>query len=154
MLAASRPQVKQSTSRKARAEWRQKLPEPCRGSAEMLWQQLDAQRELKCTAEKKLVAESHRHPITKLLETCPGFGRIRTALTVPVVVTPNRFRTSRQLWSYSGLGIVMCSSSDWVKRSDGRLRAETAKARGLKSLLQSDARRSDSNAIQDWAPAR
>ena len=118
-------------SPKARSVWLDKLPQPCRASAEMLWQELDAQRELKRTAEKTLVAESHRHPITKLLETCPGFGPIRTALAVPVVVTPNRFRTSRQLWSYSGLGIVMRSSSDWVKRSEGWVRAETAKTRGL-----------------------
>jgi hypothetical protein len=47
------------------------------------------------------------------------------------VITPNRFRTSRQLGSYSGLGIVMRSSADWVKRNDGWVRAETTKTRGL-----------------------
>jgi transposase len=114
-----------------RAQWLEKLPEPSRPSAELLWQELDAQRELKRAAEKQLIAESHRHPISTILETCPGFGPIRTALALPVVVTPNRFRTSRQLWSYSGLGIVMRSSADWVKRNDGWIRAETAKTRGL-----------------------
>jgi transposase len=114
-----------------RSQWLEKLPEACRPSAELLWQELDAQRQLKREAEKQLVGESHRHPISKILETCPGFGPIRTALSVPVVVTPNRFRTSRQFWSYSGLGIVMRSSADWVKRSDGWVRAETAKTRGL-----------------------
>jgi transposase len=114
-----------------RAQWLAKLPETCRPSAELLWQELDAQRELKRDAEKQLIAESHRHRISKILETCPGFGPIRTALTVPVVVTPNRFRTARQLWSYSGLGIVMRSSADWVKKNDGWVRAETAKTRGL-----------------------
>src|SRR5690606_25223232 len=114
-----------------RAHWLEKLPEPCRASAELLWQELDAQRQLKRDAEKQLIAEYHRHPISKTLETCPGFGPIRAALSIPVVVTPNRFRTSRQLWSYSGLGIVMRSSADWVRRNDGWVRAETAKTRGL-----------------------
>jgi transposase len=88
-----------------RSQWLEKLPEACRPSAELLWQALDAQRKLKRDAEKQLIAESHRHPISEILEMCPGFGPIRTALAVPVVVTPHRFRTPRQLWSYSGLGI-------------------------------------------------
>lgn len=83
--------------------------------------------ELKRDAEKQPIAETHRHPISKILETCPGFSPIRTAPALPVVVTPNRFRTARQLWSYSGLGIVMRSSGDWVKRNDGWVRAETAR---------------------------
>ena len=114
-----------------REQWLKKLPEPYRASAELLGQELDAQRQLKRDAEKQLLAESHRHPISKTLETCPGFGPIRAALSIPVVATPNRFRTARQFWSYSGLGIVMRSSADWVKRSDGWVRAETAKTRGL-----------------------
>jgi hypothetical protein len=32
-------------------------------SAELLWQPLDAQRQLKRDAEKQLIAESHRLPI-------------------------------------------------------------------------------------------
>jgi transposase len=114
-----------------RPEWLAKLPAVCRPSVELLWQELDVQRQLKREAEKRLIAESHRYPISKILETCPGFGPIRTALAVPVVFTPNRFRTSRQLWSYSGLGIVMRSSADWVRRNDSWVRAETAKPRGL-----------------------
>jgi hypothetical protein len=114
-----------------RSQWLKRLIEPCRPSADLLWQELDAQRVLKRGAEKQLIAESHHHPITKILETCPGFGPIRTALSVPVVVTPHRFRTSRQFWSYSGLGIVMRSSSDWVMRDEGWVRAKTAKTRGL-----------------------
>jgi transposase len=119
-----------------RSQWLDKLPEAYRPSAELLSQELDAQRELKRDAEKQLIAESHRHPISKILETCAGFGPIRTALALPVVVTPNRFRTARQLWSYSGLGIVMRSSADWVKRNDGWVRAETAKTRGLNRCFQ------------------
>jgi len=118
-------------SPQARSDWLKKLTEPSRPSAELLWRELDMQRQLKRESERQLVAESHRHPISKILETCPGFGPIRTALSVPVVITPHRFRTSRQLWSYAGLGLVMRSSSDWVKASSGWVRAETAKTRGL-----------------------
>jgi hypothetical protein len=50
---------------------------------------------------------------------------------IPVVVSPERFRTSRQLWSYSGLGIVMRSSSDWVRAGNRWVRSEVAKNRGL-----------------------
>jgi hypothetical protein len=39
-----------------RAQWLEKLPEPSRASAELLWQELDAQRQLKRDAEKPLDA--------------------------------------------------------------------------------------------------
>jgi transposase len=43
-----------------------------------------------------------------------------------------RFRTKRQFWSYCGLGIVMRSSSDWVRKPDGGwTRAEVQQTRGL-----------------------
>jgi hypothetical protein len=50
-----------------RSQWLEKLPEACRPSAELLWQELDAQRELKRAAEKQLIAEFHRHPISTIL---------------------------------------------------------------------------------------
>lgn len=37
------------------------------------------------------------------------------AQLMSVVVTPYRFRTKRQLRNYSGLGVIMRSSSDWEK---------------------------------------
>jgi transposase len=114
-----------------RDEWMGKLPASCQPSAQMLYAELDAQRELKDRAEKQLVAESHRYPISHMLETCPGLGPIRVALMIPVVLTPARFRTARQFWSYCGLGIVMRTSSDWV-RQDGRwIRAQVNQTRGL-----------------------
>ena len=50
---------------------------------------------------------------------------------MPVVVAPERFRTARQFWSYSGLGIVMRSSSDWVRDGEHWVRSQTQKTRGL-----------------------
>ena len=54
------------------------------------------------------------------------------ARLVPIVVTPHRCRTKRQFWSYSGLGIVTRSSSDWVQTADGGwVKARVAQTRGL-----------------------
>jgi transposase len=39
-------------------------------------------------------------------------GPVRAATIVAVVVTPERFRTKQQFWSYCGLGIVTRSSAD------------------------------------------
>ncbi len=76
--------------------------------------------------------ESHRHPITRILETVPGLGPIRVARLVPIVVTPHRFRTRQQFWSYCGLGIVMRSSSDWVQTAEGHwVRTPVQQTRGL-----------------------
>lgn len=119
--------------KKVREQWLSKLPTSSRTTGELLYTELDALRELKKQAQQQLVSESHQHSITQILETCPGLGEIRVAQMVPVVVAPGRFRTARQFWSYSGLGIVMRSSSDWVfdKKDERWMRTETAKTRGL-----------------------
>jgi hypothetical protein len=66
------------------------------------------------------------------LETAPGFGAIRSARLVPIAVTPHRFRTKRQFWSYCGLGMVRRSSSDWFLTPDrGWIRAPIQQTRGL-----------------------
>lgn len=79
-----------------------------------------------------LLGEAKRHPIIRTLSTAPGMGPIRSAQVVSIVVTPTRFRTSRQFWSYSGLGIVNRSTSDWVRDRKGRwVRAQTTQTRGL-----------------------
>ena len=83
-------------------------------------------------AERDLAGEARKHPIVRILETAPGLGPIRSARLVPIVVTPHRFRTKRQFWSYCGLGIVMRSSSDWVQTADGGwIRAPIQQTRGL-----------------------
>ncbi len=47
--------------------------------------------------------------------------RVKNRLrSVPVVVTPYRFRSRSGFWAYCGLGVVMRSSSDWVRDPSGR----------------------------------
>jgi hypothetical protein len=84
--------------------WIEKLPASTQDAARLLFAEYDAQSKVRAEAEKKLVAESHRHSITRKLETCPGLGPIRVAQLVSIVVTPDRFRTRAQFWSYCGRG--------------------------------------------------
>jgi transposase len=107
------------------------LPAPYRPSAMLLYAQLDAVRQVKKDADKQLIECSHKHAIARTLQTCPGLGPIRVAQLLATMITPQRFRGARQLWAYSGLGIVMRSSSDWVMTSGGWQRAELNKTRGL-----------------------
>ena len=117
---------------KGREEFMEKLPEGTRAAATTLYAQYDAVEEIRRQAEKDLIKEAHRHPISRILETCPGLGPIRVAQMLPIVVSPGRFRTKRQFWSYCGLGIVMRSSSDWKKKDGGGWeRADVQKTRGL-----------------------
>ena len=115
-----------------REEWQKQLPSSIQTRATRLYNHLDFMLEQKKQAEADLLREGKKHPIVKVLETAPGFGQIRAARLVPIVVTPHRFRTKRQFWSYCGLGIVTRSSSDWVQTADGKwIRAQVPQSRGL-----------------------
>jgi transposase len=48
-----------------------------------------------------------------LLCQIPSIGPIRVALLVALIQTPQRFRTKKQLWSYSGLGLKTYSRGDY-----------------------------------------
>ncbi len=114
-----------------RSRWLTKLPPSHRRLAESLGQQLDALLPLEKQAETWLREESKAHAIVRKISTAPGMGAIRSAQVVAIVVSPHRFRTQRQFWSYCGLGIVRRSSSDWVRQDERWVRAETMQTRGL-----------------------
>ncbi len=115
-----------------RNEWLEQLPSSTQIRATRLYDHLDFLLEQKKQAEADLLREGKKHPIVKTLETAPGFGPIRAARLVPIVITPHRFRTKRQFWSYCGLGIVTRSSSDWVQTTDGAwVKARVPQTRGL-----------------------
>jgi transposase len=115
-----------------RQEWLQKLPPKSRVLAELLYDELDAMKGLHRRAEKELLEEAKKHQIYSVLQTCPGMGAIRVAQLLSVVVTPYRFASKRAFWAYGGLAIVMRSSSDWARASDGRwVRAAVQQSRGL-----------------------
>jgi transposase len=115
-----------------RAAWLERLPLPSRRRAQALFAQLDFLVEHEQRAEAELIEELAHHPIASVLRTCTGLGPIRVARLLSVVVTPHRFRTRQQFWSYCGLGIVMRSSSDWVRTAEGGwVRASVPQTRGL-----------------------
>ena len=49
----------------------------------------------------------------KLLREIPSIGPIRSVLLVAILQTPHRFRTKRQLWSYSGLALETRNSGEY-----------------------------------------
>jgi transposase len=115
-----------------RTKWLSKLPQKVRQRAELLGEELEGIMDIRKTAEDWLREEAGKIPPGKLLSTAPGIGRILAAEIVATVVSPERFRTSRQFWAYSGLAIVTRSSSDWVKDQKlGWVRKDVQQTRGL-----------------------
>lgn len=104
---------KEVYSSRHRAAWLGKIGEPgVRRRAEFYYQQLDALRSLRQEVRKDLLAESKKHKIWKRLSEIPSLGPIRAAVLLGILQTAHRFRTKRQLWTYSGLGIEVHSSAD------------------------------------------
>ncbi len=115
-----------------RDEWLEKLPAPCQPRALHLYTHLDFLVEQEQTIQAELRGELSKHSIGRMLQTCPGLGPIRVAQLLPIVITPHRFRTRQQFWSYCGLGIVMRSSSDWIQTPDKKWqRTQVQQTRGL-----------------------
>lgn len=114
-----------------RATTLQKLPPAQRHLAEVLAGELDGLMQSHAKAEKWLHEEASRCSQVRRLATAPGIGLTRAAQIVAVVVAPTRFRTSRQFWSYCGLGIVTRSSADWVQGTAGWARRQVLQTRGL-----------------------
>jgi transposase len=97
-----------------RSEWLGKIREAgVRRRAEHSYQQLDALRPLRQEVRRDLLVESKKHRAWKLLRQIPGIGPIRAALLIALLQTPHRFRTKRQLWNYSGLGLETHDSAQY-----------------------------------------
>jgi transposase len=115
-----------------REEWVERLPEGMQPLAELLYEEHDALTALRGKAEKALLEEAKKHREWHLLKTCPGLGPVRTAELLPVVVTPYRFQSRSKFWGYCGLGVVMRTSSDWVRGGSGQwVKAPVQHTRGL-----------------------
>ena len=117
---------------KKRDAWLEQLPASKRERAALLGEQLDGLEPLRKRAEKWLNEEAKGHRAIGWIKSVPGFGPIRSAQVVAIVVTPHRFRTRRQFWAYCGLAVVTKSSADWIpKAGGGWTRARRAMTRGL-----------------------
>src|SRR5215467_10749399 len=97
-----------------REEWLKKIEHAgVRRRAEFLYQQLDGLQGLRRTLRPELLAESRKHKAAKLLRQIPCIGPIRAARLIALMQTPHRFRSKRQLWTYSGLGIETYDSAQY-----------------------------------------
>jgi transposase len=116
-----------------RSQWLDKIPEAgTRRRAEQLYQQLDLLQQLRQQARSELLAESRKHAITTRLRQIPSLGPIRCALAVALIQTPHRFRSKRQLWTYSGLGLETRDSGEYhFVQGQLRRRKKQATIRGL-----------------------
>lgn len=118
-------------TKKTRDPWIEKLPTAYRFLADLLGREVDALEPLAQRAYEQLLSEGKRHPAVALIQSAPGFGPIRAAQLVAIVVTPERFRTKRQFWSYAGLGVVTKSSANWSRGAGGLVRDPKSQTRGL-----------------------
>ena len=116
-----------------RAEWLGKIREAgVRRRAEHCYQQLDVLRLLRQQVRRDLLAEAKKHKAWKLLRQIPGIGPIRAAVLIAVMQTPHRFRTKRQLWTYSGLGLETHDSAQYhAVKGELRRSKRPATVRGL-----------------------
>jgi transposase len=97
-----------------REEWLRKIEQAgVRRRAELLYQQLDGLQALRRNLRPELLAESRKHKAAKLLRQIPCIGPIRAARLIALMQTPHRFRSKRQLWTYSGLGIETHDSAQY-----------------------------------------
>ena len=109
-----------------------RLPTAHARRAELLSTQLDGLVQSHERAHEWLLEESNKVPIVQLLMTAPGIGEIRAAQIAAAVISPYRFRTRRQFWSYCGLAVVTRSSADWTQDRHGEWARRTiAQTRGL-----------------------
>jgi transposase len=104
---------KQVYAPRHRSEWLGKIREAgVRRRAEFYYQQFDALRSLRQDVRRELLAEAQKHDAWKLLRAIPFIGPIRAALLIALIQTPHRFRSKRQLWTFSGFGIETHSSAE------------------------------------------
>ena len=64
-------------------------------------------------ARRELLTEGRKHTITAKLRQIPSLGPIRSGLAGALIQTPHGFRSKRQLWTYSGLGLETRDSGEY-----------------------------------------
>jgi transposase len=97
-----------------REEWLGKIPQTgVRRRAELLYQQRDGLQALRREVRGEFLAESRKQKAAKLLRQIPCIGPIRVGLLIALMQTPYRFRSKRQLCTYSGLGIETHDSAQF-----------------------------------------
>jgi len=135
-----------------REAWLEKLPEAgVQARAQRLFSELDHLTGLRREARQALVAECRRHPASKLLMRVPTLGIVRIAQLISSVVTPHRFRSKRQFWSYCGLAVITKSSADYRVAGAQVHRTRKAATRGLTQSHNRTLKGSGANSVKGAA---
>ena len=118
-----------------RDQWLSKIAQPgLRRRAELFYQQMDGLSGVRHTVRGELLAESRKHQAVKILRQIPLIGPLRAALLLALMQTPHRFRSKRQLWTYSGLGVETHDSAQH-RYVDGQLQ-RSKKPQQIRGLNQ------------------
>ena len=118
-----------------RDRWLSQIAQPgVRRRAELFYQQLDGLLIVRHTVRGELLAESRKHQAVKILRQIPLIGPLRAALLLALMQTPHRFRSKRQLWTYSGLGVETHDSAQH-RYVDGQLQ-RSKKPQQIRGLNQ------------------
>ena len=126
---------KQVYAPRHREQWLSKIAQVgVRRRAELFYQQLDGLLILRQTVREELLAESQKHKAVKILRQIPLIGPLRAALLLALMQTPHRFRSKRQLWTYSGLAVVTHDSAQH-RYVDGQLQ-RSKKPQQIRGLNQ------------------
>jgi transposase len=112
---------KQVYTARHREQWLNKITQPgVRRRAELMYQQMDGLSVVRHTLRGELLAESRKHQAVKILRQVPLIGPLRATLLLALMQTPHRFRSKRQLWTYSGLAVETHDSAQH-RYVDGQL---------------------------------
>ena len=123
---------RQVFGQRTKEQWVGKLPSKMHPLARTYYAELEALLPVRKQALKDMLGEAKAHSVFHTLKTIPGLGGIRVAEMLPIVITPYRFASKGDFWTYCGSPPPARSTSDWVRAADGRwLRANTEKTRGL-----------------------
>jgi transposase len=125
---------KQVYAARHREQWLSKIGQVgVHRRADLFYQQLDGLLVLRNTVRGELLAESRKHQAVKILRQVPSIGPLRAALLLALMQTPHRFRSKRQLWTYSGLAVVHDSAQH--RYVDGQLQ-RSKKPQQIRGLNQ------------------
>lgn len=122
----------QVTHEEERALLLQQLPDARRKRAALHAALVDDVSRLREKALKELQGQAKKHPDVQRLMDVPGIGLVLASQIVTTIVTPHRFRSRAQLWSYAGLGIKTRASAEWKPGADRKWeRQKHVQTRGL-----------------------
>jgi len=105
---------KQVYAPRYREQWLHKIGEAgVRRRAEYHYARLDGLPALRREIRRNLLQEGRKHSVRKRLRQIPCLGPIWSVLLIALIQTPYRFRTTQQLWTYSGLAIETRDSAQY-----------------------------------------